>query len=288
MSKQTEEEQFKEIGHNYGGMQFYDPKDIYIYRFIVRNFVKELPKKWGSFVRTAPGFLATDLSRYSTLNISTIRLLPVKSLEVYSNNSGAIIWNKTVMTDDRSWLFDFVIRPRVDENAWASIDEYKEHLTNSLLEWSGYRPIVDLFGVVKLPWEPGLWASDSEEVAEARYKHVYNFWNRRNPVVEVNACTDAEKAGGQIKCPQVKLTEYGASGWSKGFLGEDGLGLTYGFSTHIEKLKAINILPTTKEERTEIITTKKEKEKAKKNQNWIMLVSAGLGFYIFNKLYGDE
>jgi hypothetical protein len=286
----TEEEQFKEAGHSYGGSQEYYTSDIYIYRFIIRNFVKELPKKWGSFVRTAPGFLAIDLSRYSILNISTIRLLPVKSFEVYSNNVGTAIWHKTVMTDDRSWLFDFVIRPSINEDAWASIDEYKEHLIKSLLEWSGYRPIVDLFGVVKLPWKPGLWASDSEKVVEARYKNVYNFWNRRNPVVEVYACTDAEKIGGQIKCPQVKLTEYGASGWSKGFLGEDGLGLTYGFSTHIEKLKAINVLPTTDEKRTKIITTKKEKEKekVKKNQNWIMLASAGLGFYIFNKLYGDE
>jgi hypothetical protein len=307
MSEDWVAENFQDFGDvctilPFTGLIVYETDWIFIYRFIVRNFVTELPEKWGPFVLSAPGFLACDLTSYSVLGITVFGLEPLKTIEVLDTYYGPATTNKVIMSDERSWAIDFVIQPNVNEKSWGSPDEWKKYLTDALYQWTGYRPTVDVYCVTRLPTGRRPWGEEKEEEYKPLtdwYYKLFNYWKKRTPVISVEACPeDMEKT---MKCPIIKRTQYGDAGWRKGFLGEDGHGLAWGFATDDEN-EPIEVLGHKKKS----LQTKKIGKNGKrytteriagetqilgvrlKYSNLVLLGFAGLGFYLFNELYKDE
>lgn len=223
-----------------GGPEF-DNEYTLIFRFVVRSFFKERPKTGANkFIQNTVAFLSEDLSKYYVLGVTLKKLEPLLNVAVHSSSYVFGTTDKSVLTDEASWIIDVVLRPAQNERAWTNPERWTELVATALQVWGGYRPQVDIVGVVRLPQD---WLDKT-----AHFNHVYAWWNQRQPVYYVQTCTAEQLSDPKYKgkCPSITNTPFNSTAFLKGKVGDDGLGFAAGLADYPDTLQPINVLDTTR------------------------------------------
>lgn len=215
----------------------FETDELYIFRFIVRSYFKERPKSGAAaFLKSVSQFFVEDLSNYYILGVTLDKLKPFQAVKVHNDSYAVATTDRSILTDEGTWALDIVVRPAIDERAWTNPSRWSDKVAAALHGWAGYRPVVDVVGVVTLPirW----YMSDTPH-----FDHVYAWWNRRQPVYFVQACTKEQLTDPNFKgkCPSVTVTPFNAVSFQKGLVGEDGLGFSAGLADYPDVLQPINI-----------------------------------------------
>lgn len=214
-------------GHIAYGMPMFDPEKVYIFRFLVRRFLHEIPGGiWTPFVMGVPGFLAKDVPKYEVMNLSVEKVPAYKKVKVRGDDE--------VTADEGSWYIDIVLRPLESKWVWTEPDVWQRYIQLHLQAWKGYTPDVRLVGAAILP--------DSSVSENVQFQDVvlFSYWSTRSPVLNVEACAEGETSEGG--CPKVSRTTYGEKAWMSGLLGLDGMGLARGLATSPYSLVPIKVV----------------------------------------------
>lgn len=265
-------------------------ESIYVFRFLIRNFLGELPKDRRPLVTSALSFLSQDVSNYQVLGVTIVKIKPYTSISIHGG--GLALWSldDTVMADDGTWILDIVVRPVVSEVAYTNPDQWVGWISNVFTNWGAYRPVVNIVGVVEMPL--GMMSSN------ATFDYVYSWWRRRQAIRTIIACNEAEASLGKVECPKNEPTAYFGASWQAKKVGDDGLGLAMGLSDLPDQLMPLEtlvgtvgspgVLPLPDGVSTDTAVGPSAASKASTESWAIMGVFAFVGWFAYDKLFGGK